>query len=139
MSSSLPELYRQAPFAEDCAPRRVLRLFSGKWTTMLLHTLHLLGGASRPGRLRRSVPGLSKKMMTQTLRELEQAGLVSRHVQQIMPPSVEYRLTSAGQIFIEPIEMLYTWAIDHTADLDALAAQQAAGATAQTAEAGKDP
>ncbi|MFT8463275.1 winged helix-turn-helix transcriptional regulator [Acetobacter persici] len=71
--------------------------------------------------------------------QLEQAGLVSRHVQQIMPPSVEYRLTPAGQIFIEPIEMLYTWAIDHTADLDALAAQQAAGVTVQTAEAGEDP
>lgn len=69
----------------------------------------------------------------------EQSGLVSRHVQQIMPPSVEYRLTPAGQIFIEPIEMLYTWAIDHTADLDALAAPQAAAAAPQTAEAGGNP
>lgn len=132
MPSSLPSVYRQAPFVEDCAPRRVLRLFSGKWTTMLLHTLHLLGGASRPGKLQRSVPGLSKKMMTQTLRELEQSGLVSRHVQQIMPPSVEYRLTSAGQIFIEPIEMLYTWAIDHAADLEALQARQAEGERTHT-------
>ncbi|KXV18613.1 hypothetical protein AD933_02950 [Acetobacter malorum] len=130
MPSSLPPVYRQAPFAEDCAPRRVLRLFSGKWTTMILHTLHLLGDASRPGQLQRSVPGLSKKMMTQTLRELEQSGLVSRHVQQIMPPSVEYRLTPAGQIFIEPIEMLTTGAIDHAAELDALTAKQAAGACA---------
>ena len=128
MPSSLPSVYRHAPLVEDCAPRRVLRLFSGKWTTMILHTLHLLGDASRPGKLQRSVPGLSKKMMTQTLRELEQSGLVSRHVQQIMPPSVEYRLTPAGLIFIEPIEMLYAWAIDHAAELDALTAKQASGA-----------
>ncbi|WP_338065936.1 hypothetical protein [Novacetimonas pomaceti] len=45
----LPDIYRRAPFAGDCAPRRLLRLFSGKWTTMILHTLHLSGGASRPG------------------------------------------------------------------------------------------
>lgn len=44
----LPAAYRTAPFDEHCAPRRLLRLFNGKWTTMVLHTLHLLGGSSAP-------------------------------------------------------------------------------------------
>ena len=124
MTTSLPAPYRQAPFDEDCAPRRILRLFSGKWTTMILHTLHLLGGSSRPGRLQRSIPGLSKKMMTQTLRELEEKGLVCREIHQIMPPNVEYSLTSLGKVFVEPIEQLYLWGIDHADALEALEANE---------------
>ncbi|QHC35980.1 helix-turn-helix domain-containing protein [Komagataeibacter xylinus] len=114
----LPDMYRHAPFVEDCAPRRLLRLFSGKWTTMIVHTLHLLGGASRPGRLQRAIPGLSKKMMTQTLRELEQMGLVARTVMQVMPPAVEYRLTPLGQHFVSPLEMLYRWCAENAELLD---------------------
>lgn len=121
MPRQLPDAYRTAPFDENCSPRRLLRLFSGKWTTMVLHTLHLLGGSSRPGNLLRSIPGLSKKMMTQTLRELELYGLIDRDVQQIMPPVVEYRLTSLGQKFIEPIEMLYHWGIDNETALNQVA------------------
>ncbi|WP_308720871.1 helix-turn-helix domain-containing protein [Komagataeibacter xylinus] len=114
----LPDQYRHAPFVEDCAPRRLLRLFSGKWTTMILHTLHLLGGASRPGQLQRAIPGLSKKMMTQTLRELEQMGLVAREVMQVMPPAVEYGLTPLGQHFVTPLEMLYRWGAENAELLD---------------------
>ncbi|KXV28687.1 winged helix-turn-helix transcriptional regulator [Gluconobacter japonicus] len=136
MTRSLPEHYRQAPFDEDCAPRRVLRLFSGKWTTMILHTLHLLGGHSRPGQLQRSIPGLSKKMMTQTLRELEDKGLVSREIHQIMPPNVDYSLTPLGKIFVEPIEQLYLWGIDHADALEALEAnERLAGTTTDPLEA----
>ncbi|MCG4257087.1 winged helix-turn-helix transcriptional regulator [Acetobacter senegalensis] len=126
----LPAAYRTAPFDEHCAPRRLLRLFNGKWTTMVLHTLHLLGGSSRPGHLLRSIPDLSKKMMTQTLRELEQAGLIARTVQQIMPPVVEYSLTEMGQKFIEPIEMLYHWGIEHADLLDRVTAAQHAAKAA---------
>ncbi|GAN87278.1 helix-turn-helix transcriptional regulator [Komagataeibacter intermedius] len=114
----LPDIYRHAPFAQDCAPRRLLRLFSGKWTTMIVHTLHLCGGASRPGQLQRALPGLSKKMMTQTLRDLERMGLVDRNIMQVMPPVVEYRLTALGQRFVEPLEMLYRWGAQHAALLD---------------------
>ena len=123
----LPDIYRQAPFSEDCAPRRLLRLFSGKWTTMILHTLHLLGGASRPGQLQRTIPGLSKKMMTQTLRELERMGLVTREVMQVMPPAVEYRLTALGRQFVTPLEMLYRWGAEHTDLLDCVERNMATG------------
>lgn len=85
---------------------------------MILHTIHLLGGHARPTQLMRSIPGLSKKMMTQTLKELEQRQWVQRDIEQVMPPIVEYRLTELGQIFIEPIEMLYQWGITHKKEVD---------------------
>lgn len=106
---------------EDCAPRRVLELFSTKWTSMILHTLHKLHqGKARTGVLERSLPGISKKMLTQTLKEMERSGLVSRHVHSTRPPAVEYRLTDLGNRFVEPVEMLYGWGRDNADALDAL-------------------
>ena len=106
---------------EDCAPRRVLELFATKWTSMILHTLHARhGGAARTGVLLRSLPGISKKMLTQTLREMEGSGLVSRHVQATIPPAVEYRLTPLGVRFVAPVELLYGWGRDNADALDAL-------------------
>jgi DNA-binding HxlR family transcriptional regulator len=104
---------------EACAPRRVMDLFSVKWTSMVLHALHEVhGGTCRTGELQRSLPGISKKMLTQTLRELERDGLLSRRVYDVVPPRVEYSLTPLGQIFIEPIEMLYDWARKNADALD---------------------
>jgi DNA-binding HxlR family transcriptional regulator len=110
-----------AEWREDCAPRRVLELFSTKWTSMVLHTLHARhGGAARTGVLQRSLPGISKKMLTQTVRDLEASGLLSRHVHSMLPPMVEYRLTALGQRFVEPIELLYGWGRDNADALDQL-------------------
>lgn len=107
---------------EDCAPRRVLELFATKWTSMVLHTLHARhAGRARSGVLLRSLPGLSKKMLTQTLREMEASGLISRHVQGSVPPAVEYRLTDLGHRFVEPVELLYGWGRDNADALDQLA------------------
>jgi len=106
---------------EDCAPRRVLELFSTKWTSMVLHTLHVRhGGTVRSGVLLRSLPGISKKMLTQTLREMEESGLLTRHEQGTVPPAVEYRLTELGQRFVEPVEKLYEWGRANADALDSL-------------------
>jgi DNA-binding HxlR family transcriptional regulator len=106
---------------EDCAPRRVLELFATKWTSMILHTLHARhSGAARTGVLHRSLPGISKKMLTQTLREMEATGLVSRHVESVVPPAVEYRLTPLGERFVEPVELLYAWGRTNADALDQL-------------------
>jgi DNA-binding HxlR family transcriptional regulator len=106
---------------EDCAPRRVLELFATKWTSMVLHTLHARhGGAARTGVLLRSLPGISKKMLTQTVRDMEASGLLTRHVQSAIPPMVEYSLTDLGRRFVEPIELLYGWGHDNTDALDQL-------------------
>lgn len=106
---------------EDCAPRRVLELFATKWTSMILHTLHARhAGVARTGVLHRSLPGISKKMLVQTLRELENSGLIERQIFETVPPSVEYRLTTMGTLMIEPIELIYQWAREHSAALDQL-------------------
>ena len=106
---------------ENCAPRRVLELFNSKWTSMLLHALHALhGGTCRTGELQRSLPGISKKMLTQTLRAMEADGLVSRRVFEVVPPRVEYSLTPLGREFVEPIELLYAWGAAHAEALDRL-------------------
>ena len=109
---------------EDCAPRRVLDLFATKWTSMVLHTLHARhDGIARTGVLQRSLPGISKKMLTQTLRSMEGSGLLTRHVQGSVPPAVEYRLTPLGRRFVEPVELLYGWGRDNEDALDALGAR----------------
>ena len=106
---------------EDCAPRRVLELFATKWTSMILHTLHARhGGSARAGVLHRSLPGISKKMLVQTLRELEASGLVHRQVHESVPPAVDYSLTELGARLVEPIELIYDWARANAPALDAL-------------------
>lgn len=109
---------------EDCAPRRVLELFSTKWTSMILHTLHARhGGIARTGSLHRSLPGISNKMLIQTLRELEASGLIERHVQDTVPPAVSYALSPLGQLMVQPIEMIYDWARVNASALDQLQAR----------------
>lgn len=108
-------------FREDCAPRRVLELFDAKWTSMVLHTLAThLDGCARAGVLHRSLPGISKKMLTQTLREMQTSGLVARRVHSTVPPAVDYSLTELGRRFVEPIDLLYAWARENSDALDAL-------------------
>ncbi|AWM58436.1 transcriptional regulator [Stutzerimonas stutzeri] len=106
---------------EDCAPRRVLELFSTKWTSMILHTLHARhDGTARSGALHRSLPGISKKMLIQTLRELEQSDLIERHTLDSVPPAVSYALSPLGQLMVEPIELIYDWARQNSRALDQL-------------------
>lgn len=112
---------------EDCAPRRVLALFATKWTSMVLHTLHARhAGSARTGALQRSLPGISKKMLTQTLRDMEDAGLITRHVQSVVPPAVVYQLTALGMRFVEPVELLYAWGRANSDALDQLGARPTA-------------
>lgn len=106
---------------EDCAPRRVLELFSTKWTSMILHTLHARhDGTARSGALHRSLPGISKKMLVQTLRELEASGLIERHTLDSVPPAVSYALSPLGRLMVQPIELIYDWARQNSTALDQL-------------------
>ena len=91
---------------------------------MILHTLHARHeGIARTGSLHRSLPGISKKMLIQTLRELEASGLVERHAQDTVPPAVSYALSPLGKLMVQPIEMIYEWARDNASALDQLQAR----------------
>ena len=92
--------------------RRVLELISDKWTPVLLYCLSI-GEVRRFNELQRRIPDISKKMLIQTLRNLERDGFVHRTVYQQVPPKTEYRLTEDGHKIREPIVQLCTWAQDN--------------------------
>jgi DNA-binding HxlR family transcriptional regulator len=91
-----------------CPVRDVLDGIGDKWSTLILMSL-----AAQPLRfsaVRRAVPDISKRMLTQTLRSLERDGMISRHVFPTKPPSVEYDLTSLGESLLESMGALVGWA-----------------------------
>jgi len=92
----------------DCPVRGVLDKISDKWSMLLVMTL--ASGPKRFNQLRREVPDISQKMLTQTLRALQRDGMVARQVFDTKPPSVEYRLTPLGQSIIVPFGHLIEWA-----------------------------
>ena len=121
-------------FEARCAPRRVMDLFGVKWLSMVLHALDRWpGGRCRTGQLQRALPGISKKMLIQTLRDVEARGLVLRHVHNVVPPKVEYELTPLGKTFAQAVEMLHRWGEEHAQALDELEANTARIQTAANA------
>ncbi|MGQ2902988.1 MAG: winged helix-turn-helix transcriptional regulator [Neoaquamicrobium sediminum] len=93
---------------DNCPIRTVVQNISGKWSALLLMAL-----AERPyrfGELRRLVPDISQRMLTQTLRDLQRDGYVNREVFPTKPPSVEYSLTDLGRSMYDAIEHLFHWA-----------------------------
>ncbi|WP_305825778.1 winged helix-turn-helix transcriptional regulator [Massilia brevitalea] len=118
--------------SETCPPRRIHLLLTPKWTSMVIYVLSF--GPLRTGQLQRSMPGISKKMLTQTLRELEADQLLSRKVHQVVPPAVEYSLTELGQKFVEPLLALYDWAEANSVLLDTVERNRAASGQAEIVE-----
>lgn len=100
----------------QCPVRGVLDRLGDKWTTLIVIAL-----SHRPQRfseLRRAVPDISKRMLTQTLRDLERDGLIARQVFPTKPPSVEYRLTALGESLLEPLVTLVAWAENNQAGIE---------------------
>lgn len=93
---------------EDCPVRGVLDKLGDKWSMLIVLTLS--GGKLRFNELRRRIPDISQKMLTQTLRELQRDGLVARHVHPTVPPSVEYELSALGASLLIPFGHLVVWA-----------------------------
>jgi DNA-binding HxlR family transcriptional regulator len=109
-----PSNSRVAP--EKCpAVREVLSRIGDKWSVLVVV---LLGeGTKRFSELRRSIEGISQRMLTLTLRGLERDGLVTRTVLPTVPPRVDYALTKMGRTLLEPIEGLATWAGEHRTEI----------------------
>ena len=96
---------------------RVLDRIGDKWTIMVVGQLS--NGPMRFNALLRSVDGVSHRMLTLTLRGLEQDGLVKRTVYPTVPPKVEYQLTDIGCSLIEPLSTLSTWAVENLPAIEA--------------------
>jgi DNA-binding HxlR family transcriptional regulator len=96
-------------FLADCPTRLAVEIISDKWAVLVLYGLSQQ--PRRHGELVDLIGGISRKVLTQTLRRLQQYGLVERQAE--APRRIEYRLTDLGRTLVEPIEMLTSWARDH--------------------------
>jgi len=103
-------------YAESCCPvRDVLDRIGDKWSALLIFTL--AERSHRFGELRRAIADISQRMLTQTLRELQEDGLVNRTVHPTTPPSTEYMLTPLGRSLVEPLTGLLRWAEAHHGEI----------------------
>jgi DNA-binding HxlR family transcriptional regulator len=90
----------------------VLDLIGSRWSVLVIGRLE--EGPHRFGELRRAVPGITQKMLTRTLRRLEEDGMVHRKVlAEMRPPRVEYSLTDLGQTITEPLAAIRRWTEEH--------------------------
>ena len=96
--------------------RKLLDLVGDKWTPVVLYSLS--DSVKRYSELRRDIPDISKKMLTQVLRSLERGGLVEREVHAVVPPRTEYRLTAEGRMLHDPVAALCDWATANEPFLD---------------------
>src|SRR5271155_2807974 len=111
----MSEGYTDVPTAESnhsqgqcCAPiRETLSRVGDKWSLLIISILS--DAPLRFNELRRRIDGISQRMLTRTLRELERDGLVTRTVTPTTPPSVEYALNDLGRSLLEPVKALIAW------------------------------
>ncbi|WP_169088364.1 winged helix-turn-helix transcriptional regulator [Paenibacillus sp. PL91] len=95
----------------SCSYSRVLEIISNKWSGLVLYAL--ADGTLRYGEVRRRIEGISQKMLTQTLRQLERDGLVGRDVTPSVPPIVDYSLTPLGDTLINTMTHLKLWTAEY--------------------------
>lgn len=95
-------------YAGQCPSREALDRIGDKWASLIIGLLE--NGTMRFSDLKRAIGGITQKMLTQTLRNLERDGLVKRTVYPEVPPHVEYELTELGATLIEPLAILRDWA-----------------------------
>jgi DNA-binding HxlR family transcriptional regulator len=93
----------------DCELDGVLKLVASRWTPHVLWVL-LTNGPTRFGALRRAIPGISTRVLTERLRSLEAAGFVHRHYVATIPPEVTYSLTARGEDLRDTLEAMRTLA-----------------------------
>jgi len=119
---------RDLPWPEHIDPRvealvtEVIGRVADKWTMLILDVL-AEQGELRFTRIGREVPGISQKMLTQTLRQMERDGLVVRTVHPVIPPRVEYRLTDLGLTLGEAFCGVWIWAKDNLGRIEAARAE----------------
>ena len=104
-------------FSLSCPSHKVMELLSSKWTLLVLCSLR--DGVCRFGQMTRTVEGITPKMLTQTLRNLEDAGIVDRKVFPVVPPRVDYELTALGRELVVLVNGIRDWAESHVPQIEA--------------------
>ncbi len=94
-----------------CPAEVTLRIIGGRWKVLILY--QLFAGVKRFSELQRSIAGITQKMLTQQLRELERDGIVQRTVYPQVPPKVEYRLTEHGETLKPVVNAMCKWGVQH--------------------------
>jgi len=108
---------RQVQQTQACEIRDLLDRLADKWSLLVVE---LLGdGSHRFSELRRQIDGISQRMLTLTLRNLERDGLLTRTVHPVVPPRVDYELTSLGTTLLEAVTPLVAWARTNRDDVAA--------------------
>ena len=102
---------------EDCEVRQILDRVADKWSLLVLAVL--ARGTMRFSELHCAIDGVSQRMLTVTLRQLERDGLVSRTVHPVVPPRVDYELTQLGVTLRTTIQSLVTWTEAHQNEIAA--------------------
>ena len=120
-------------FDRNCPTRQVLDCIADKWTVLIIHRLS--EGTLRFAQLRRAVDGISQKVLTKTLRELEKDGIVTRRLYASVPPKVEYSLTDLGRSLCNLVEGICTWA---EANIEQVQESRERYASASTESIGND-
>jgi DNA-binding HxlR family transcriptional regulator len=100
---------------EDCEVRQILDRIADKWSLLVIALLDRR--CMRFTELRREIDGISQRMLTVTLRQLERDGLVLRTVHPVVPPRVDYELTKLGVSLHETIQALVTWTETHQREI----------------------
>jgi DNA-binding HxlR family transcriptional regulator len=116
MAVSLASAFPDQVFSRDCPTRIVLDHVMSKWAPLVLAALSD-GEPLRWSELRRRAEGVSEKMLAQTLRTLEQDGLVRRDARPVVPPHVEYALTPLGEGLVGRLVPLMTWVAEHADEI----------------------
>jgi DNA-binding HxlR family transcriptional regulator len=122
------------PDDPECEVRTILDRIADKWSLLVICVL--ADGTRRFSELKREIDGISQRMLTLTLRQLEREGLVTRTVFPVVPPRVDYELTELGATLLDTIQELVAWAGKHGNEIkDARAAYDARAAAEERAPA----
>lgn len=100
----------------NCFFQLATDMIGGKWKAMVLWALKK--GVKRNGELKKLIPQISQKMLTQQLRELEEVGIVQRIAYPVIPPKVEYKLTKNGEKLIPILQELHDWGKEYAKEHD---------------------
>ncbi len=101
----------ESNYKMSCTVETTLKVIGGRWKVLILR--ELFQGVKRFGELHRALNGITQKMLTQQLREMEQDGLIHREVYLQVPPKVEYSLTDLGKTLQPILEAMHNWGIQY--------------------------